>query len=61
MANDDRAPTDANRKRVIEHPASVKPVVAALSSAQTSVIASIVLNNVITDYGTTSYSHYTTA
>ncbi|KAF8250964.1 ARM repeat-containing protein [Wilcoxina mikolae CBS 423.85] len=44
------AEKDTNRKRVIEHPLSVAPVIAAINDPETRVIAAVVLANICTDY-----------
>jgi len=42
---------DANRKRVIEHPLGIEPLVDALVDPERRLIASVVLLNIINDYG----------
>jgi hypothetical protein len=48
---------DANRKRVLEHPLSLTPIITALSDPETRIIAAVVLLNICTDYGWLSLPH----
>ncbi|CCX31971.1 armadillo-type protein [Pyronema domesticum] len=44
------AEKDANRKRVLEHPLSIGPIVSAIVDSSTRVIAAVVLGNICTEY-----------
>jgi hypothetical protein len=48
---------DANRKRVLEHPLSLTPIITALSDPETRIIAAVVLLNICADYGWLSLPH----
>lgn len=45
------ADRDANRQRLVDHPAGIAPFVKAIEDKETWFIATIVLSNIITDFG----------